>query len=278
MRALRRVGRAMLALALAVPASTLVGTPANAAPAPLVGVASNRCLDVAGGTSANGALVDIWDCNGQSNQGWEFTAAGELRVFNGGRCLDVPNASTTPGVRLAIWDCNGGANQKFRLNSNGSITATQSGLCLDVHNQATANGTAVTLWNCNGQANQQWRAGTNPGPGPACSVNPVNPNATAQARKLLCYVYSQYGNHILSGQQESTWIGGPDYEIDYSGTTPASTRRSGRWTTATPRTTPRAPSRGGTPAASRWSATTWARRPSRTRTRARRWRCPSTRC
>jgi hypothetical protein len=203
----------MLALALAVPALTLVSTPANAAPAPLVGVASNRCLDVVGGSSTNGALVDIWDCNGQSNQGWELTAAGELRVFNGGRCLDVPNASTTPGVRLAIWNCNGGANQKFRLNSNGSITATQSGLCLDVNGQATANGTAVNLWNCNGQTNQQWRAGSNPGP--TCTVNPINPNATAQARKLLCYVYSQYGNHILSGQQESTWIGGPDYEMNH---------------------------------------------------------------
>ncbi|MCC8243045.1 glycosyl hydrolase [Saccharothrix luteola] len=215
MRTLRRTGRALLALALSLPALTLVAGPATAAPAPLVGVASNRCLDVVGASNADGALVDIWDCNGQSNQGWEFTAAGELRVFSGGRCLNVPNGSTAPGTRLAIWACTGGANQKFRLNSNGSITATQSGLCLDVANQATANGTAVTLWNCNGQTNQQWRTGTGPGPSPTCSVNPVNPNATAQARKLLCYVYSQYGNHILSGQQESTWIGGPDYEINH---------------------------------------------------------------
>jgi len=50
---------------------------------------------------------------------------------------------------------------------------------------------------------------------PQCSVDPVTPDPTPQARKLLCYVYSQYGNHILSGQQESTWIGGPDYEINH---------------------------------------------------------------
>jgi len=29
--------------------------------------------------------------------------------------------------------------------------------------------------------------------------------ATAQATNLLCYLYSQYGNHVLSGQQETSW-------------------------------------------------------------------------
>lgn len=53
-----------------------------------------------------------------------------------------------------------------------------------------------------------------PPPG-TCNVSPVDPNATTQARKLLCYIYSLYGNHILSGQQESTWVAGPDYEMNY---------------------------------------------------------------
>lgn len=46
-----------------------------------------------------------------------------------------------------------------------------------------------------------------------CGVALVDPDATAQAKKLLCYLYSQYGNHILSGQQESTWVSGPDHEM-----------------------------------------------------------------
>ncbi len=49
-----------------------------------------------------------------------------------------------------------------------------------------------------------------------CNVNPVDPNATTQARKVLCYLYSQYGNHIISGQQESTWnSGGSEHEMNY---------------------------------------------------------------
>jgi hypothetical protein len=48
-----------------------------------------------------------------------------------------------------------------------------------------------------------------------CGVTPINPNASAQARKLLCYLYSLYGNHILSGQEESTWVAGSEYEMGY---------------------------------------------------------------
>ena len=59
---------------------------------------------------------------------------------------------------------------------------------------------------------------------------PVDPNATTQARKLLCYVYSQYGNHILSGQQESTWIGGPEYEMNYIRTNTGKYPPSADWT------------------------------------------------
>ena len=41
--------------------------------------------------------------------------------------------------------------------------------------------------------------------GASCSVTPVSPNASPQARNLLCYIYSLSGNHVLSGQQETSW-------------------------------------------------------------------------
>jgi hypothetical protein len=47
-----------------------------------------------------------------------------------------------------------------------------------------------------------------------CGVSPVNPNATLQAKKLLCYLYSQFGNHVLSGQQETSWSN-PGDDISY---------------------------------------------------------------
>jgi hypothetical protein len=41
--------------------------------------------------------------------------------------------------------------------------------------------------------------------GTTCGVAPVNPNATTQARRLLCFLYSQSENHVISGQQETSW-------------------------------------------------------------------------
>lgn len=48
----------------------------------------------------------------------------------------------------------------------------------------------------------------------SCNVQPVNPNATKQAKNLLCYLYSQYKNHVLSGQQETSWSN-PQGDIDW---------------------------------------------------------------
>ncbi len=121
----------------------------------LRGTASNRCLDVPGQATANGTLLDIWDCNGGANQQWMYLSNGELQVY-GSKCLDVPGHATTAGTRVEIWDCNGGANQQWNLNSDGTVVGRESGLCLDVSGAGTANGTAVEIWTCNGQSNQKW--------------------------------------------------------------------------------------------------------------------------
>lgn len=42
-----------------------------------------------------------------------------------------------------------------------------------------------------------------------------NPHATREAKILFNYICSIYGNHILSGQQESTWLSTPDNEMNY---------------------------------------------------------------
>jgi O-glycosyl hydrolase len=122
---------------------------------PITGVGSGRCVDVPNQSQANGTKVELWDCNGGSNQQWTSTAAGELRVY-GGVCLDAAGQGTSPGTAVEIYACNGGANQKWTLNADGTITGDQSGLCLDATGNGTSNGTLLELWTCNGGSNQQW--------------------------------------------------------------------------------------------------------------------------
>jgi hypothetical protein len=122
---------------------------------PITGVASGRCVDVPNQSQTNGTQVELWDCNGGSNQQWTRTAAGELRVY-GGDCLDAAGQGTSPGTKVDIYACNGGSNQQWTANADGTITGNQSGLCLDATGNGTANGTLLELWTCNGGSNQQW--------------------------------------------------------------------------------------------------------------------------
>ncbi|GAA1968031.1 ricin-type beta-trefoil lectin domain protein [Catenulispora subtropica] len=124
----------------------------------IVGSGSGRCVDVPGATQTNGTQVELWDCNGGTNQQWTATAAGELRVY-GSSCLDASGQGTTAGTKVDIWSCSGQSNQKWTLNADGTITGVQSGLCLDATGAGTGNGTLLELWTCNGGSNQKWTHG-----------------------------------------------------------------------------------------------------------------------
>ncbi|MFG1719811.1 ricin-type beta-trefoil lectin domain protein [Micromonospora chalcea] len=117
---------------------------------------ANRCLDVNGASQADGAVVQIWDCNGGPNQQWTVGTNNQLTVY-GNKCLDVPG--TASGSRARIMTCTGGGNQQWRINADGTIVGVGSGLCLDVNGQGTTNGTAVQIWTCNGGNNQRWVRG-----------------------------------------------------------------------------------------------------------------------
>jgi hypothetical protein len=134
---------------------TAVSGPPPPVSGPLVGVASNRCLDVPNQSQTNGVQLVIWDCNGGVNQQFAYTAAQELRVY-GTKCLDVNGQSTSPGAKVQIWDCTGGNNQKWTMNADGTVVGVQSGLCLDVTSASTANGALIETWTCNGGGNQRW--------------------------------------------------------------------------------------------------------------------------
>ncbi len=124
----------------------------------IVGVASGRCVDVPNQSQTAGTQVELWDCNGGSNQQWTSTSSHELRVY-GGDCLDASGAGTAPGTKVDIWACNGGSNQQWTVNANGTITGVQSGLCLDATGNGTGNGTLLELWTCTGAGNQKWTRG-----------------------------------------------------------------------------------------------------------------------
>ncbi|MEV0624872.1 endo-1,4-beta-xylanase [Nonomuraea wenchangensis] len=135
------------------PTTTPTQDPGGGTAGQIKGTASGRCVDVPNAGTADGTGVQLWDCNGQTNQQWTQTSAGELRVY-GNKCLDA--GGTGNGAKIQIYSCWGGDNQKWRVNSDGTITGVQSGLCLDAVGAGTGNGTGLQLYSCWGGTNQKW--------------------------------------------------------------------------------------------------------------------------
>jgi Ricin-type beta-trefoil lectin domain len=75
--------------------------------------AYGKCMDVAWGSKADGATVQLVTCNGNAAQRFTLTSRGDLVNAQSDKCVDVADWNTTNGARLQQWSCAGTANQKW---------------------------------------------------------------------------------------------------------------------------------------------------------------------
>ncbi|HEX6536610.1 MAG TPA: lectin [Gemmatimonadaceae bacterium] len=126
-------------------------------------LAANTCLDVRLASTASGTPVEIWGCNGGSNQKFTWQSNGEIRVY-GNMCLDASGGQGNDGDPIIIWPCSGAANQKWTPTAAGEIKGI-NGKCMDVKYADPTPGSRVILWPCNGQRNQKWDVSGSSGSG-----------------------------------------------------------------------------------------------------------------
>ncbi|MGW6496378.1 ricin-type beta-trefoil lectin domain protein [Nonomuraea angiospora] len=132
---------------------TWSGTPGGSPGGAVTGLAG-KCLDVAGGSSADGAAVQLYTCNGTAAQQWTRPGDGTLRAL--GKCLDVVDRGTADGSKLQLWSCSGGANQQWTYTSGRDLVNPAANKCADVTGNSSADGTRLQIWTCTGAANQKW--------------------------------------------------------------------------------------------------------------------------
>ncbi|XVS62954.1 ricin-type beta-trefoil lectin domain protein [Actinosynnema sp. CA-299493] len=113
-----------------------------------------KCVDVAGASSADGAAVQLYSCNGTAAQQWSRPGDGTLRAL--GKCLDIKDRGTADGAQLQLWTCGGGANQQWTHTSGRDLVNPATGKCVDVTGNTSADGTRLQIWTCTGAANQKW--------------------------------------------------------------------------------------------------------------------------
>jgi Ricin-type beta-trefoil lectin domain len=114
----------------------------------------NKCMDVPSWNVTNGTKIDLWTCNGGTNQQWIWQNDGTIRpVFNTNKCLDLPSWQTSDGTQIEIWDCNGGSNQQWSLQKDNTLQGF-GGKRVEVPGFQTADGTILDYWDWNGGGNQ----------------------------------------------------------------------------------------------------------------------------
>lgn len=78
-----------------------------------------QCLDANDNGTSSGTKVQLWTCNGGTNQQWRTNPDGTITGVQSGLCLDVTGgdkpAGNVNGTQVELWTCNGGANQQWRL-------------------------------------------------------------------------------------------------------------------------------------------------------------------
>jgi GH25 family lysozyme M1 (1,4-beta-N-acetylmuramidase) len=102
---------------------------------------TGKCLDDPASATANGTKVDLWSCNGKSNQSWTVAQDGTIRVL--GKCL------AESGTTVELWACGSQfSDQEWRPGTNGGLVNEQSGDCLYFKGANAVNGSKPTMAPC----------------------------------------------------------------------------------------------------------------------------------
>ena len=119
----------------------------------IIGIAA-KCVDVAGGSTANGTAVQLFDCNDTPAQRWSATPDGTVEAL--GKCLDVAGGGTAAGTVVQLYECNGTGAQQWRRRADASLLNPASGRCLDTDGSGSGNGTRLVISDCTGAVTQRW--------------------------------------------------------------------------------------------------------------------------
>ncbi|KDQ32888.1 carbohydrate-binding module family 13 protein, partial [Pleurotus ostreatus PC15] len=133
-------------------------------PPPAAGVAIHpngnnaKCMDVRGGSVANGTPVQIYDCNGTNAQKWTIQK-GQTKVRLAGTnfCLDA-GGNPGNGVGMKIWTCYDNlAAQEWFYTGDNRIALLNKGSCLDLTDGRLSNANQLQTWKCTDfNTNQIW--------------------------------------------------------------------------------------------------------------------------
>ncbi|MEU1673385.1 RICIN domain-containing protein [Streptomyces roseifaciens] len=130
---------------------------------------SEKCLEIDGSSTRNGALAQQWDCKGQAGAQWQIrpddgSSFNSVSVINAnsGKCLEVADSRKDNGAPIQQWDCVNSETQKWEVIWSNNLADPfilrnrNSGKVIEVDNSSKSNGARVQQWDNAGQRGAKW--------------------------------------------------------------------------------------------------------------------------
>jgi hypothetical protein len=119
---------------------------------------TGKCLNVAGGSTANSAKVVQYQCSASgTNDRWQLVPAGnylyQVKGIQSGKCLTVSGGSIANSAGLVTYTCNTGSNELWYVDEifgrpTVRLVGSGSGKCVNVPGGSTANNVQLVQYTC----------------------------------------------------------------------------------------------------------------------------------
>lgn len=162
---------------------------------------SGNCLDVMNNSSALGAAVNNYPCNGSDAQNWTVNT---VTIKHAGLCLSVANDSAKAGSKISLASCDQAPGQVW-LADHGDLYNPNARLCLvDPQNELSKQ---LALGSCSSGQGAQWQS---PMLTLSCS------NISGRGAKVACYAESDWetwqSGNVSHEQLLNAYTDGAPYE------------------------------------------------------------------
>ena len=126
----------------------------------IIGVDSNRCVNVKGAATADNTPIILWSCTASANDTWAVQQTAPI-VGLAGKCLDVDATKKTSAgnARAVIRSCNGSVNQNWTYErAKKTLVNAGTGLCLNVEGGLKEDLSPVIIYPCSASPlpNETW--------------------------------------------------------------------------------------------------------------------------
>lgn len=176
-------------------------------------LSTNKVLDIASGSTNDGANVQLYEKNGTTAQKFVIKKVSDyeyqITCQKSGKALDVAGASANAGTNVWQYSKNNSEAQKWRFVDAGNgyyYIISNLGTALDVNAAGIANGTNVQAYTWNKSSAQKWKLVDASNDDNSTGLYSIMGNSSVTSTQMSNYFTAKGGKYPYSGNSVAPTI------------------------------------------------------------------------